>query len=478
MNIAIVGCGNVGFETARLLADRHALLLVNRSRPADLARFVDENDRVSFAQADAADPRGIQEAFAGFEERVGPLDALISTVGVPGVASALDGYARFKEEFRLNVFANLVPVKIALDHMAAHRQGKIVAISSTSGVHTYPGWGAYAPAKWALTNLCRTLRKEAGPHGIAVDVVFPRTIRNQRSKTFLNDAGVEPLQVAREVVKVLAAARPCDRFVPRRHALLRVLERVFPQVLDRKAGLRKDRCCRFRAESAHRVLIHEPDASLGLELARRYAATAKALYLAGSDEPVLTTIEKELGHSSSCTVEGVVLPEGDADAVQRLAVQTGTVDLIVHCGVSSSPAELREMSFDACEQSMEVSFFQPLQVLMAYARQEVRPRKIVNVLSMSAVTGRAQYACWSAAQAALWAQTRALRRTMGNDVQVMEVLLSEWDGPRGERSGNGAICEAADRICDAEQRGREIVVFPLHRRIAMVLDAIGLRRFS
>jgi len=92
----------------------------------------------------------------GIFERV---DALISTVGASCPTSALDDIEQFKGEFSLNFFGNLVPIQAVLRRMLPRRIGRIIVISSTSGVFTYPGLAAYAPAKWALTNFCRNLAK-------------------------------------------------------------------------------------------------------------------------------------------------------------------------------------------------------------------------------------------------------------------------------------------------------------------------------
>lgn len=55
MNIVIVGCGNVGFETAKLLTENNTILLVDRYQPEHLTEFIEKEENVSFARADATD---------------------------------------------------------------------------------------------------------------------------------------------------------------------------------------------------------------------------------------------------------------------------------------------------------------------------------------------------------------------------------------------------------------------------------------
>lgn len=96
MNIVIVGCGNVGFETARLLCRHHRLLLASRSQPADIADFVRDHENVSFVPVDATDASSMERAITAFCGRFGPLDVLICTVGAFCVASAVDEFTKFR----------------------------------------------------------------------------------------------------------------------------------------------------------------------------------------------------------------------------------------------------------------------------------------------------------------------------------------------------------------------------------------------
>ncbi|TFY71946.1 hypothetical protein EVG20_g1053 [Dentipellis fragilis] len=53
------------------------------------------------------------------------------------------------------------------------RTGKIVFVSSTLGLMTLPGYGAYVPAKHALRGLADMLRAELLLYGIGVHIFFP-----------------------------------------------------------------------------------------------------------------------------------------------------------------------------------------------------------------------------------------------------------------------------------------------------------------
>ena len=159
MNIVIVGCGNIGFETAKRLCNEHKLLLINRSCPEDLAQFVRNHDNVWFESADATNPSSMEAALTKLDGKFNRVDILISTVGASCPTSALDDVEQFESEFGLNFFGNLIPIQVVLKRMLPVRSGRIIVLSSTSGVFAYPGLKAYVPAKWALTNFCRNLAK-------------------------------------------------------------------------------------------------------------------------------------------------------------------------------------------------------------------------------------------------------------------------------------------------------------------------------
>jgi NAD(P)-dependent dehydrogenase (short-subunit alcohol dehydrogenase family) len=67
--------------------------------------------------------------------------------------------------------------KAVLPHMRERGSGAIVQMSSQGGQVTYPGYGAYCAAKYALEGLSEALADEVGPLGIRVLIVEPGAFR-------------------------------------------------------------------------------------------------------------------------------------------------------------------------------------------------------------------------------------------------------------------------------------------------------------
>ena len=490
MNIVIVGCGNIGFETAKRLCNEHKLLLINRSCPEDLAQFVRNHDNVWFESADATNPSSMEAALTKLDGKFNRVDILISTVGASCPTSALDDVEQFKSEFSLNFFGNLVPIQAILKRMLRAGAGRIIVISSTSGVFTYPGLIAYAPAKWALTNFCLNLRDKMRRHGISVDIVFPASIKNRRSRTFLYEDGIESEEVTAEIVRILRGKHNVNCFVPRRYAFLHTLERMFPRVLDMRAGLKWKRKKNFRAQRADSVLISGASSELGKELAMDYAKTTKRLYLLGSDEQALSELKRQVMCSSDCVVDEVCLDLTDFRAIVSFAERIESVELIINNIELSAPDPASEDPVTDYELYLKNSLFGVIHLIVEFMRKKVPPVKIMQVMPVAVAEDRSRFVYHSAGQAALWAFTRSLRRTFGNRMQVMEVILAKQQGIRCEAvTADDAVDHVkykhvhrhrmplmarvlAQRIHELERQGREIIVLPLRYKLSMYLSAI------
>jgi NAD(P)-dependent dehydrogenase (short-subunit alcohol dehydrogenase family) len=491
MNIVIVGCGNIGFETAKRLCQEHKLLLINRSFPDDLEEFVRNNDNVSFSLADATDQSSMEATLTKFDGKFSRVDVLISTVGAFCSTSALDDMEQFRSEFNLNLFGNLVPIQVVLERMLPERSGKIIVISSTSGVFAYPGLKAYVPAKWALTSFCCNLRDKIKNYGITIDIVFPASIRNRRSRTFLFENGIEAEKVANEIVQILKGKHNTNRFVPKRYALLHTLERLLPQVLDRRAGLKRTRKKLFRNRKAYSVLIMGASSELGKELAMDYAKTAKRLYICGTDERVLSELNGKITCSSDCMVDEIYLDLSDFRATTPLVERIKSVELIINNIEFPASTPVKDVPISDYELCMNYSLFGTVNLIVELLHKQKPPIKIINIIQVTTSKNRCRFDYHSAAQAALWAFTRTLRRTFGDKIQVTEVILTnqqenyptldatakvesqiKYKYSRIRHEAPFMTQVMARRIHELESQGTEIVVIPLKYRLYMCLAAV------
>lgn len=503
MNIVIVGCGNVGFETAKLLAENNSILLIDIQQQENLTEFLEKEKNVYFALGDALDLLVLRDILNSFNGTFNSVDALISTVGINCSSSSNDNFDEFRKEFEQNFFGNLVPIKAVLEKMIPLRSGRIIVLSSTSGIFTYAGLKAYSPAKWAITSLCNSLRNELRSYNISVDVLFPKTIKNKYSKSFVSNNGIDPELVARKIASIINKPESKNHFVPKKYTLLHPLERLLPFILDRRAGLisRRKRKKNFKSTKINSVLITGASSGLGKDLAKLYSKTVKIIYLVARNYNQLLQIKKEIMRSSECEVHISSVDMADSKGIADYVDKIEDIDLLINNAGSSVIGQVNDIPVNVYTQNFSLNFFGPVQMTAEFLNKRSKPLKIINVLSTVAIAGRQERSCYSSTKAALWAFTRSLRRTIGNNIQVVEVLPSTFQSnfmkntvrikPRGNTATKKSFKEhryvlkvrnltsekVAKSIYKAERQGKEIVFIPFKSKLFLFLEACMPRLF-
>lgn len=104
------------------------------------------------------------------------LDAVVNNAGIAvgGPVEALD-LDRLRTQFEVNVFGQVAVTQAVLPRLR-ESQGRIVFVSSVSGLVSAPMLGAYNASKYALEALGDALRVELRPWKVAVSLVEPGSI--------------------------------------------------------------------------------------------------------------------------------------------------------------------------------------------------------------------------------------------------------------------------------------------------------------
>jgi NAD(P)-dependent dehydrogenase (short-subunit alcohol dehydrogenase family) len=102
------------------------------------------------------------------------IDVLINNAGVNYTASVEDLTMQdWRAQFETNFFGVLRVTRAVLPHMRERRSGRILMMSSLSGLVTPPTQGAYSSSKHALEGLSNALRMELYAFGIDVVLIEP-----------------------------------------------------------------------------------------------------------------------------------------------------------------------------------------------------------------------------------------------------------------------------------------------------------------
>ena len=189
MNVTLItgGSDGIGAEMARQLAARHkagiALVLAGRSQDkldavaAECRALGSEALTVAMDMAVEADCRGL---VARTVERFGRLDTLVNNAGISAQALFEDVRAEdlrwYQDLMQVNLWGAVWCTHAALPHLKASR-GRIVAVSSLSGLLGVPGRSAYAATKFAMTGFFEALRAEMKNQGVSVTIAYPGVVR-------------------------------------------------------------------------------------------------------------------------------------------------------------------------------------------------------------------------------------------------------------------------------------------------------------
>ena len=109
---------------------------------------------------------------------LGQVDILVNNAGY-GLIGAIEeaGIAEAKAQFDVNVFAPIALIQAVLPAMRARGEGRIINVTSVSGLASWAGTGVYCASKYALEAIGQTLRQEVGPLGIKVTNIEPGGMR-------------------------------------------------------------------------------------------------------------------------------------------------------------------------------------------------------------------------------------------------------------------------------------------------------------
>jgi NAD(P)-dependent dehydrogenase (short-subunit alcohol dehydrogenase family) len=213
----ITGC-STGFGRELVLAalDAGDQVMATARRPETLAGLAEiGGGRVSTAALDVTDPASIQAAVQATLAVFGRIDVLVNNAGSM-VLGAVEEVTMddLRSQMEVNYFGAAQVTKVVLPLMRQRGSGTIVQMSSLGGLRTYPGYGAYHGAKWALEGLSETLAAELAPLGVRVLIVEPGAFRTEFNRNIYKAAEIGAYQetagATRRMTDQLLDAEPND----------------------------------------------------------------------------------------------------------------------------------------------------------------------------------------------------------------------------------------------------------------------------
>ncbi len=123
---------------------------------------------------DIGDGKQLAAAIEETVEKFGKIDILVNNAGITRdtLLISMDD-AQFDEVINVNLRSAFVAMKTAAKHMLRQRSGRIINITSVSGIMGNAGQCNYSAAKAGLIGLTKSAAKELAKRGITVNGVAP-----------------------------------------------------------------------------------------------------------------------------------------------------------------------------------------------------------------------------------------------------------------------------------------------------------------
>ena len=182
----------IGQSIAWRLARDGARVAVTDRPGEDLAETLagikrQETDGVGVPM-DIRDNSAILAGLAAATDALGPIDILVNNAGINRPAAGLDVTPdEWDDHFATNVRGGFFAAQAVARGMIQRGWGRIVFISSQSGLVGIPGQPIYCATKGAVIQLVRTLGLEWARHGITVNSVAPTFVETNLTRARLSD---------------------------------------------------------------------------------------------------------------------------------------------------------------------------------------------------------------------------------------------------------------------------------------------------
>ena len=173
----------IGRAIAVALAAEGATVIVNCSSSTKQADEVVEEIKKNGGSAESyqcnvAKGEAVEKFFADILEKYGQIDILVNNAGITKDNLIIRmSEADFEEVIDTNLKGAFLCSKWAVKAMLKKRQGRIINISSVSGIMGNAGQANYSASKAGMIGLTKTVAREVASRGITANAIAPGFIQ-------------------------------------------------------------------------------------------------------------------------------------------------------------------------------------------------------------------------------------------------------------------------------------------------------------
>ena len=207
-HVALVTGGSRGIGRAialRLARDGNAVVInyaANASAADEVVDAIAASGGTAIAlRGDVGDADAVSEMFGDVEERLGRVGILVNNAGITRDDLLLRmGTDAWDDVIQTNLRSVYLCTRAAMRGMLRLKWGRIISVSSVSGIAGNPGQANYAASKAGIIGFSKSVAREIGSRNVTVNVVAPGFIETDMT----DELGSS---VAEEVVQRVALGR-------------------------------------------------------------------------------------------------------------------------------------------------------------------------------------------------------------------------------------------------------------------------------
>lgn len=182
--ILITGCSSgIGLAIAELLHRYRSYRIYATARAgslADLKKRFGEDERFFIRELDVTSEASRNHLYTEIENKWGGVDILVNCAGISyrAVVEHMNDQHEHNQ-MATNYFGPVALIRKTLPYLRSRGRGKIINVSSMSGMLAMPTMASYSASKSALEGLSEALWYELKPLGINVSLIQPGFVRSK-----------------------------------------------------------------------------------------------------------------------------------------------------------------------------------------------------------------------------------------------------------------------------------------------------------
>ncbi len=186
--VLVTGCSSgVGFALAELLFTQNQYRIIITARSQSIAKLKEkfkESDRFWIRELDVISDESRKVLLNEINEKWDGVNILINNAGI-SYRSVFEHMTEIDEHLQMNTnyLGPACLIRMVIPKMREKGRGKIISVSSVSGMLAMPTMASYSASKYALEGMSEALWYETRPLGINVSLIQPGFIK---SKSFKN----------------------------------------------------------------------------------------------------------------------------------------------------------------------------------------------------------------------------------------------------------------------------------------------------